>query len=42
MRTHFKKNDQYYLALRSCDKSVDCQLRLSDRESALVLEPTIV
>ncbi len=31
----FKKNDQYYLALRSCDKSLDCQLKLSDRETTL-------
>ena len=37
----FKKNDQYYLALRSCDKSVDCQLKLSDRETDLYWNPQL-
>lgn len=37
----FKKNDQYYLALRSCDKSVDCQLKLSDRETAFYWNPQL-
>jgi CHAT domain-containing protein len=37
----FKKNNKYYLALRSCDKSVDYQLRLSDIESAKYWNPQL-